>query len=142
MGEFISIRKGRLLFLMMEWIWKGSRQMNHGLLTNSLWCSNDYRMMSLSLTLFFLGSIYYRLIVNLLGFRPNILVLHILVLHTQLCLIAKYIIRSYFAHFQSLFSLSLLILNMLNISHASFWVQLHNLQLKLLGAQWGWWKWR
>ncbi len=26
-------------------------------------------------------------------------------------------------------------------SHASFWVQLHNLQLKLLGAQWGWWKW-
>ena len=45
---------GWLLFLMMKWIWKGSRQMNHGLLTNSLWCSNDYRTMSLSLTLFFL----------------------------------------------------------------------------------------
>ena len=31
-------------------------------------------------------SIYYRLIVGLLGFRPNLLVLHILVLHTPLCL--------------------------------------------------------
>ena len=31
-------------------------------------------------------SIYYRLIVGLLVFRPNILVLYILVLHTLLCL--------------------------------------------------------
>ena len=31
-------------------------------------------------------SIYYRLIVGLLGFRPNLLVLHILVQHTLLCL--------------------------------------------------------
>ena len=31
-------------------------------------------------------SIYYRLIIGLLGFRPNILVLHILVPHTLLCL--------------------------------------------------------
>ena len=31
-------------------------------------------------------SIYYRLVIGLLGFRPNILVLHILVPHTLLCL--------------------------------------------------------
>ena len=31
-------------------------------------------------------SIYYRLIIGLLGFRPNILVLHILVPHSLLCL--------------------------------------------------------
>ena len=59
------------------------------------------------------------LIVGLLGFRPNLLVLHILVLHTPLCLykgslcinlITEHNIQSYFAHIQSLFFLPLLIL--------------------------------
>ena len=61
-------------------------------------------------------------IIGLLGFRSNILVLHMYCTNYSayikavpcIILLTKYIIQSYFVHFQSLFSLSLLTLNMVS----------------------------